>query len=106
MGDVIEIENDGVARTVTAVGATTITFDTALPTASAADALVENWGAGATNLDIDLSLAAGSVCIDAASGDYATSVDILGNPRVDDPAVDNTGVGTPAYVDMGAFERP
>jgi hypothetical protein len=42
--------------------------------------------------------------IDAADGDAAPELDIEGNPRVDDTATANTGVGTPSYADMGAYE--
>ena len=52
----------------------------------------------------DLHLDDGSQCIDSANGDEATSSDIEGIPRVDDPDASN-GVGDPPYVDMGAFEH-
>jgi hypothetical protein len=52
----------------------------------------------------DFRLQSGSPCIDAADGDAAPSLDLDGNPRTDDPETPNTGCGTPAYVDMGAFE--
>jgi RHS repeat-associated protein len=49
-------------------------------------------------------LQAGSPCIDAASASEAPETDFDGQPRWDDPAVPNTGVGSPDYVDMGAYE--
>jgi hypothetical protein len=52
----------------------------------------------------DFHLSAGSPCIDAANGDLAPEFDIEGTARVDDPDTTNTGIGTPDYVDMGAFE--
>ena len=52
----------------------------------------------------DFRLQAGSPCIDAADGDAAPSADIVGNPRVDDTSVLDTGTGTPSYADMGAYE--
>lgn len=77
----------------------------------------------ATFLDNDYRLGAGSPCIDA--GDNAlvlidvfdldgdgdtlepTPIDLDGLPRfVDDPAVPDTGAGTPPIVDLGAYERP
>lgn len=77
----------------------------------------------ATFLDNDYRLGAGSPCIDAGDnalvlidvfdldGDGDTleptpfDLDLL--PRfVDDPAVPDTGAGTPPLVDMGAYERP
>jgi len=62
------------------------------------------WG----TIDDGLRLSAGSPAIDAGWGDnYATvpATDILGNARMDDAATADTGVGTPTYVDMGAYER-
>jgi hypothetical protein len=58
-------------------------------------------------VDIDagvLALSAGSPCIDAANGDLAPDADIHGAPRVDDPVVANTGLGTIDCVDMGPYE--
>lgn len=43
-------------------------------------------------------------CIDSANGDHAPSLDHDGNPRVDDLQTPNTGMGSPGYADMGAFE--
>lgn len=53
----------------------------------------------------DYDLQSGSPCIDAADGAAAPATDIDGNPRYDDPAVVNTGTGSPAFVDIGAYER-
>jgi len=64
--------------------------------------------AGASYQIYDYHLAPNSPCIDAGIGDDGVSVPLLdmqGNPRWDDPAVDNTGTGTPDFTDMGAFER-
>ena len=44
------------------------------------------------------------MCIDAADGDTAGSKDILGLSRLDISEVNNTGTGTPGYVDIGSFE--
>ncbi|MHC4592268.1 MAG: right-handed parallel beta-helix repeat-containing protein, partial [Planctomycetota bacterium] len=52
----------------------------------------------------DLNLQASSPAIDAANGDTAPAADFAGNPRIDDPLTANTGVGTPDYADIGAFE--
>lgn len=54
--------------------------------------------------DSDYRITSGSPCIDAASGDYASNEDIIGNPRIDDPGIPNTGSGSPPYVDIGAYE--
>ena len=52
----------------------------------------------------DVSLQAGSPCIDAANGDKAPSHDKTGFPRSDDPSTENTGAGEPTFADMGALE--
>ena len=54
----------------------------------------------------NLQLSTGSPAIDSAnslaSGEQAT--DVLGNPRVDDPATPNTGNPAGSYYDRGAYE--
>ncbi len=55
-------------------------------------------------VDDDLRLSTGSRCIDAADGDAAPALDLDGNPRSDDPATLDTGVGGIPYTDMGAYE--
>lgn len=57
----------------------------------------------------DLTLAAGSVCIDSGSnslvGSPTPTLDVIRNPRFqDDPATTDTGVGTAPIVDKGAYE--
>lgn len=56
----------------------------------------------------DLSLMAVSPCIDAGSNANVPSgivTDLAGRPRfIDDPAMPDTGSGTPPIVDMGAYE--
>ena len=54
--------------------------------------------------DDGLRLQAASPCIDAADGSAAPATDILGQPRYDYPPKFNTGSGTPAYADIGAYE--
>jgi len=54
--------------------------------------------------DDPYALQATSPCIDAGDGDAAPSTDYLGAARVDVPTVTNTGTGTPAYTDIGAYE--
>jgi len=68
--------------------------------------------------DDDLSLSAGTRCIDAGDNDAdidaqlggdqpLPDVDVLGNPRfADDPDTVDAGQGTPPIVDMGAYEFP
>ncbi len=54
----------------------------------------------------DYHLKAGSPAIDSANSDASNepTLDLDGNPRVDDPLVANTGIGTRAYDDRGAYE--
>ena len=52
----------------------------------------------------DFHLQAISPAIDAANGNAAPATDFDGNPRIDDPLTANSGVGTPNYADIGAFE--
>ena len=107
-GFVLEIGDDGVARTVTAVVGDQVTFTPALASASTANTRVDNWGYGATDLDVDLTLQAGSPCIDSGNDTSAPSTDMNGNARYDDPSTANCAVtGDPEcawYSDMGAYE--
>ena len=64
--------------------------------------------AGSTWVEGNYLILPASPCIDSGFGDNGATVlntDIEGNARYDDPAVTNTGGGTPDYVDMGAYER-
>jgi hypothetical protein len=106
VGDVIEIEDDSVARTVSAAVVTTVTFSPALPSPSTAGMLVENWGPGATDLDEDFHLsqtAAGqgsdSICVDAGS-------DTAENLGMDDKTTRTDGVPDTGIVDMGYHYQP
>ena len=56
--------------------------------------------------DDGLRLLSGSPCIDAANGDVAPVVDIIGQARFDYLARANTGTGSPNYADIGAYEFP
>ena len=104
--DVIEIEDDGVARTVLSAIGTTVTFTPALSSNSTAGMIVENWGPGATDLDEDFHLsqiAAGqgsdSPCVDAGS-DWAA------NLGMDDKTTRTDGVPDSGWVDMGYHYEP
>jgi parallel beta-helix repeat protein len=54
----------------------------------------------------DYHITAGSPAIDSANANAPSeqTVDIEGNPRVDDPDVTDTGTGTRTYDDRGAYE--
>jgi hypothetical protein len=56
----------------------------------------------------DLRLLPGSPCIDAGRNAYVPEsvvIDLAGLPRfLDDPATPDSGQGSPAIVDMGAYE--
>ncbi len=93
IGDAIELDDDGVVRTVSAASGTTVTFAPALAAASTAWTLVQNWGPGATDLDVDLRLLGGSPCIDTGTDVGAPDYDLDGNPRP-----------SGSYYDMGAYE--
>ena len=52
----------------------------------------------------DLHLKPGSPAIDAGDGSVAPAHDNDGLARIDDPAVTDTGGGSPTYTDIGAYE--
>ncbi len=54
---------------------------------------------------VTYELSASSPCIDAANADAGPAVDLRGNERVDNPTVENTGIGHVNYMDIGAVER-
>ncbi len=122
--DIIEYDNDGIARTVTNVNTTTniVTFTPCLDTPSEEGALIYNWGSN-TDVDENFRLQEGvSPCIDAGDN-TAVPADVLdldedSNPTEDtpldldmfdrfhnDPCVTDTGSGTAPIVNMGAYEN-
>jgi hypothetical protein len=54
---------------------------------------------------LDTGFEVTSPCVDAGNGSDAPSKDICGFPRADIHDVNNTGTGSPAYADMGAYEN-
>ena len=93
-GQVLELDGDGVARTVTGVVSGEVTFSPALPFASLAGMAVEIWDSGETDLREDYRLRADSPGRNAGTPDGAPGGDILGSPRS----------SCPGGVDMGARE--
>lgn len=101
VGDVIEINNDGVLRTIETISLPEFLFFTpAFVGVRIGYFMVEKWGSGATTVQEDLSLQASSACIDTANDTAAPATDRLGNVRVD-----VSGVGTAGtFADRGAYE--
>jgi putative metal-binding protein/thrombospondin type 3 repeat protein len=100
---VIEYDNDGVARTIISINNTSnvLTFTPALPAASQAWRLVANWGTS-TNVTEDFHLNPTSPGIDTGVtvvDPLAPTVDLANQPRVADGNADGN-----AIVDMGAYE--
>ncbi len=110
--DVIEIADDDVARTVSGVAGTTVTFGPALGWASAAGTRVDNWGPGATDMLVDLRVDGGgpSPCIDAGN-DVSVARDTAdldddGDTTEDVPHdLDGLDRVQGSFVDMGAYEQ-
>ncbi|HEV8200248.1 MAG TPA: MopE-related protein [Candidatus Polarisedimenticolia bacterium] len=96
----IEYNNDGVVRTISAINASTrtLTIGPALPTASAANKMISNWGA-VTNMTEDFRLQLPSPAVDTGINTGVSAFDLAGNPRIGD----GDGNGS-AIVDMGAYE--
>src|SRR5882762_9307369 len=101
----LEYNNDGVARTITAVNTSTnvLTFTPALATASAAFKVLANWGTS-TDTTENFRLQSSSPVIDAGTnapppGVTPSTLDLDGQPRVQD----GNGDGT-ATIDLGPYE--
>jgi subtilisin family serine protease len=104
VNDVIEYDNDGVARTVTDVNVATetVTFASdALDSNSLVGTRIHNWGPDTSDVDEDYHLLSDSPCIDKGdpNDDYGGQSDIDGQPRVADGDSNDTYI-----VDMGADE--
>ncbi len=104
--DIIEIDNDGILRTVTNVSGNTVYFTPELLTAVLKVKYVDKWGSVTTSADIDLHINNNSPCIDAGDNSVVTvATDFDGNDRlIDNPSVIDSGNGTAPIVDMGAYE--
>jgi hypothetical protein len=103
IGDVLECARDGVARTVTAINATSkaLTLSPALPSASQAFKLLADWGPSAVNLEEDFHLQRTSAALDTGTNLDLEPVDLDDSVRPQD----GDGNGT-AVIDMGAYEFP
>jgi Chlamydia polymorphic membrane protein (Chlamydia_PMP) repeat len=96
-GDLIEIDNDGIKRTVLSIIGNDIRFsplldETIQPTLDFL--LIENWGSDTDNIDEDFHLQEGSGCLNTGDFNLAPDTDIGGTQR---PA----GGG----VDRGVYEQ-
>jgi len=103
---VLEYNNDGVRRTITAINNTTnvLTFTPALATASLAFKVLANWGASPNaNTTEDFRLRSDSPVIDTgtntAPGVTLPTLDLDGWARINDGNADGT-----VTADMGAYE--
>ncbi|MBN2530851.1 MAG: hypothetical protein JXR76_30980 [Deltaproteobacteria bacterium] len=93
-GDVIEVGDDGVARTVVEVTGSRVRFEPALNSVVQRGIRVDVWKEHDGALDVDYTLDTRSNCVDAGSGLFVWSdEDLQGNTRI----ISET-------VDMGAFE--
>ncbi|HYV48774.1 MAG TPA: Calx-beta domain-containing protein [Myxococcaceae bacterium] len=109
VGDVVEIADDGVARTVTAATTSQLTYSPALGVAPPSNARVDDWGPGATDLAVDLRLQATSPCIDSGDGAQVAPdvTDLDGDGDTAEP-LPYDFAGDPRFagaVDLGALER-
>ncbi len=103
VGDVIEIQNDNVVRTVIFASSTTVKFEPGAGDAPEQGSMIENWGPGATDLHHDFHLEITSPAIDVGSSTSADlpSTDFEGDARIHD----GNGDGT-EEVDIGVDEVP
>jgi parallel beta-helix repeat protein len=100
---VIEYDNDGVPRTVTAVDDTNdiVTFQPDRDANTTLGTLIHNWGVGETDVNENYHLRNDSCCVDAGDPchSYTGETDIDGDDRVM-----NGDCNDPCIVDIGADE--
>lgn len=104
VGDRVEIGDDGVLRTVTALDELTVSFSPALSEPAPRFLRVDLWDVNSVNLDLDPTPGPGSPAIDRAS-DAAPEFDVYGNARVDIAGVGNECAdGGCPVADVGGIE--
>lgn len=104
VGDHLELGDDGVLRTVTALDDQTVTFSPALPAPAPRFLRVDRWEVNTVNLEMDLTPGPASPAIDRASA-AAPALDVHGLPRVDIAGVGNRCAdGGCPVADLGGIE--
>jgi hypothetical protein len=108
-GDFIEIDDDGVLRTVVSIEDATILFEPMRDEALRSNRRVDIFGPENQNLEVDLRLLANSPAIDRGNDNTAFPLDFDGLGWFDDPDAQNCGdAGLPDcswFSDQGAFEK-
>lgn len=103
VGDLVELGDDGVARTVTEVSLNAVLFTPELSEPSPRFMRVDLWPRGHTDLTLNLRPGATSPAVDRAASAPAT--DVSGQPRIDVAGV-ACDVGAPecSIADLGGME--
>jgi predicted outer membrane repeat protein len=103
-GEYIHVAPDFEDLLVTGVVGNVVSFAPSLAVAPAVDALILDWDVGESDRSLNLTPTANSLLVDAADGDAAPELDLIGSPRYDEPSQPNLGTGSVNYADIGALE--
>ena len=101
IGDVIDIDNDGVARTVTAIATELLTFSPAISAPSVGNEFIKNFGKGGS-LPENYHLTFTSACINVGTPFDVPSYDIDGDTRPWGPDYD---IGSDEYLNLQHYSR-